>query len=366
MKLSSILKNTQIKTDRKSILSLLLSLSLILLMAYPYFYPSKANAVTKEAFVRFDRLAAGSRISGTACLKTDTVGTEGNVVIVMPQGSTVSQTASNWTVSNSPLPTDPDGGGAASFWAGMSNGAQAASVNGLSVVFTASNLTVTTFYCFNFTGDVTSVLGTLGNDKAGQLKTQGGSPYVDSFNYATSIVSSAGPADQILVTASVSATMTFSLSATATDLGTLVTSGTPNASSPTITQSVSTNARNGWVSWVKSTNGALNSSISGGSISSPGSFDGTPETLAAQSGYVLDANINTCSGCTIDAEYNGADTSSGGHLDAAASGFRQTASQTAPASSNTVDLILRAKAGVTTPAATDYTDTLTVVAAGSF
>lgn len=364
MKLPSVLKYLQINSDRKAILSFLLSLSLILLMAYPYLYPSKANATVNEAFVRFDRLAAitSGTISGTACLKSSLT-SQTNVTITFPSGWTISGTAANWTTSTGTLPVDPAGGAVAAW---PSIGSPASSVSGRSVTFTGGNFSLsTTLYCFNFSGTSSSTVA--GNDQVGQLKTQGGSPFTDSVAWATSTVSAGPPAaDQISVTASVSATMTFSLSGTSTDLGTLVTSSTPNASSPTITQSVSTNAHNGWVSWVKSTNGALNSAASGGSISSPGSFDGAPETLAAQSGYVLDVNTNSCSGCTIAAEYNGADTSSGGHLDAAASGFRQTASHTVPASSETVDLVLRAKASATTPAANDYTDTLTVVAAGSF
>lgn len=349
--------------NRSSLISVLVYIAIFVSMLSPFFTPLKANAAVTEAFVRFDRMATAAAISGTACLKTGTTGTETGVIIDFPSDWTISSTASNWTVSTTTLPTDPVGGGAASAWPGIGT---ATTVTGISVRFPSTDLTTTTFYCFNFTG-ASSTVGAAGNDKTGALKTTGGSPYVDNAAYATSVVSSA--ADQISVTASVSATMTFSLNSNAAALGTLVTSGTPTAATA-VTQTVSTNATHGWVSWVKGTNnggagiGALHSTIANVDITSPGSFEGTPESLAAQAGYVLDVNINTCSGCTVNAEYNGADTSSGGHI--SQSQFRQTASQTAPAASNTVDLVVRAKAATTTAAATDYADTLTVVAAGNF
>lgn len=356
-KFSRDLFQSQTKTvrlNKQSLISVGITVSILLVALYPFIYPKKASASVTESFVRFDRLATGSAISGTACLKTSTVGTETNVVLVFPQGWTVSGTAGNWTVSTSNLPTDPVGGGAATAWPGINT---ASAVNGLSVTFPGTDLTTGTFYCFNFAG-ASSTLGSAGNDKTGQLKTQGGSPYVDSVDWATSVVSSGS--DQIIVTASVSATMTFSLSGATAPLGTLSSSSV--TSDAGITQTVSTNARNGWTSWVKSTNAALNSASASDTITSPGTSNGTPESLAAQAGYVLD--VNTGSGTpTVNAEFDGADTNSGGHL---ATTFQETATKTTPGSADTASLVVRAKSSATNKAATDYTDTLTVVAAGSF
>lgn len=365
MKLSTILKNLQIKIDRESILSLLLSLSLILLMAYPYLYPSKANAAVTEGFVRFNRLATGATISGTACLKS-TLATQTNVVILMPAGSTVSQTVGDWTANTTGITTnmtDPVGGGAASAWPGIGN---ASSVSGLTVVFPGSALTGGVFYCFNFVGNAlggTSTLGSAGNDKYGQLKTQGGSPYTDSFDYATSIVESAY--DQIVVTASVSATMTFSLTGTPPTiaLGTLSTS---SVTSGNVTQSVSTNARNGYISWVQGTNttggSGLRSSVASSTITTPGSFP-TISDLASTTGVVLDAEPGTNTP-TINAGFDGNGTTSGGNFEGGV--FHEVSSKTGAQSGTTVVLNVRAKVAATQAAASDYTDTLVVVAAGSF
>jgi len=358
-----------VKINRESLVSLGIVLSLIALTLYPLTFPSKAHAAVTESFVRFDRLSTGSPISGTACLNTGTTGTETDVNIVFPSDWTIDPTTggSNWTISTTNLPTAA-GGGAATAWPSI---AQATAVNGTSVTFPGGDLTPGTFYCFNFsdTAATVSTIGPAGNNKTGMLQTQGGSPFVDTVDWATSVVSSG--ADQITVTASVAATMTFSLSGNSVSLGTI----NPDTTTPgsAITQTVSTNARNGWVSWVKSGTdggsgiggpGALASTVaSPAQIDSPGSFGGGTKTLTNSGGYVLDVNQGSGSP-TVATEYDGATPDQGGHLSYGV--FRQTASAATPADGNTVTLVVKARSSNTTPAANDYTDTLTVVAAGSF
>ena len=343
----------------KAVLSITLQLSLLLLtFAYPFLNPQKANAAVTEGFVRFNRLSTGAAISGTACLKS-TLTTQTNVVIVFPAGWTISGTTSNWTVTTTNLPTDPVGGGAATAWPGIGT---ATSVSGLSVVFPGTALTAGTFYCFNFAG-ASSTVGSAGNDQTGQLKTQGGAPYTDTVNYATSVVASG--AEQITVTASVSATMTFSLSANAIALGTLSTS---SVTSGNVTQTVSTNARNGYVSWIQGTSttggtgGGLHSTSANADIPSNGAYP-TITDLASNTGVVIDAVAGTNTP-TISVGYAGNGSTSGGHFDGGT--FHQVSSLTGAQSGTTVTLNVRAKVASTQAATTDYTDTLTVVAAGSF
>jgi hypothetical protein len=349
-----------VKLNKDSAASIGLSLVLIALTLYPIFNPQKANAAVTESFVRFDRLGTGEAISGSACLNTSTSGTETGVTIVFPSDWTISGTASNWTVTTTNLPTGA-GGGASSAWPGINT---ASSVNGLSVTFPSTDLSTATLYCFNFAG-ASSTVGPAGNNKTGQLKTTGGSPFVDTVDWATSVVSA--DADQITVTASVSASMTFTLSANSVSLGTINPNTTTAGSA--ITQTVSTNARNGWISWVKSNTdggsnaGALASVTASSQIDSPGSFGGGTETLSTSGGYVLDVNSST-GAPAISTEYDGSTADEGGHI--SYDQFRQTATENDPADGDQVTLVVKARSSVTTPAAADYTDTLTVVAAGSF
>lgn len=341
------------------ILSLLLNFSLVLLLLYPFLTPQKANAAVTRAFVRFDRLATGAAISGTACEKTSTSGTETNVVIVFPSGWTISQTASNWTVTTTALPIDPDDNvTTATAWPSI---ATATSVNGLSVVFPGGDLSTGTLYCFNFSG-ASSTIGSAGDDQTGQLKTQGGSPYVDSTNWAVSIVASGG--DQVTVTASVSATMHFALSSNSIALGTLSTSSVTSGS---VTMTVGTNGPDGFLSWIEGTNttggSGLRSTVASATITSPGSFDGSPTDLASNTGVVIDAVPGTNTP-NINGEYDGNGSTSGGYFDGGI--FHQMAYLTGAQSGTTVTINVRAKIASTQAAASDYTDTLVVTAAGSF
>jgi hypothetical protein len=327
-------------------------------------YPKQANATVTEGFVRFDRLATGAAISGTACLKSTLI-TQTKTEIVFPQGWTISPTAGNWTVSTTGITTqekDPIGGGAAEVWPGINT---ATAVNGLAVVFPTTAFTAGHFYCFYFTG-AASTVGPAGNDKTGELKTQGGAPYTDDVSFATSVVAAAG--EQITVTASVSATMTFSLSGNSVALGTLTTGSV--TSDPTgITQSVLTNARNGYTSWIKGTSttggtgGGLHSTIATADIPSPSSYP-TVTDLASATGVVIDTLAGGTNPPTLAAGYTGNGSSSGGHFDGGI--FHQTATLTTPTGSSTLKYTLRAKIASTQAAAGDYSDTLVVTAAGSF
>jgi hypothetical protein len=355
MKLSKI----KVLRTPQALLSITLQLSILLLsVAYPLLSPQKANATVTEGFVRFDRLSTGAAISGTACLKS-TLTTQTNVVIVFPAGWTISSTASNWTTSTTNLPTDPVGGTAATAWPGIGT---ASSVVGLSVVFPGTALAAGTFYCFNFTG-ASSTVGSAGNDLSGQLKTQGGAPYTDSINYATSVVASG--AEQVTITASVSATMTFSLSGNSIALGTLSSGTTTNGS---VVESVITNARNGWTSWIKGTNGSptigsLHSAAANADIAAPAAWP-TVSTLSSTGGYVIDVD-STAGTPTIAAGYAGGTADQGGAITTL---FKQIATKTTPTSiaQDQVTINARARAASTQAAGSDYTDTLTVTAAGSF
>lgn len=312
----------------------------------------------EQVYIRLDRLKASTATGGTVCAQADTVATEADVQIVFPTGFTVNSTASNWTVTTTNLPSG------ASAWPGIGT---ASAVSGQTVTFPSSDLTVSTLYCFNFSGTSTLTTSTAGNDKTGTVTTRATGPTtIDSSGYALSIVSD----DQIVVTATVPATFSFSLSGnTDTFTGNL---GTTTVSTTGRTVTIATNAASGWVAWVKSANAALNSASTGASIATAGSVDNSPTDLASSTGYVLDVNVTTDSGTgtgtvsqasNYGAEYNGTNTTSGGTLSTT---FQPIAAADGTTDGDVLTLIERAKITAVQAAATDYTDTLTVVAAGRF
>lgn len=315
-------------------------------------------ATLAEGYVRLDRLKASTTTGGTVCAKLTTTGsTDTTIKVTFPTGFTVNTTASNWTVTTTNLPTG------SSAMPGIST---ASAVSGQDVTFPITDISSgATLYCFNFAASSTLTNPTAGNDKTGSLTVQAAGPTtVDSGNYALSIISD----DQVSVTATVPSTFTVALGTNSQALGTLSTSSVSSGSGVSVT--LTTNAANGWLTWVKSTNAALNSSTTGDTIATTGSVDDSPSTLSSGTeGYVLDADLTSDSGTsgsgtvTIDAEYLGADTSSGGTLSTT---YEEVATADGPTDSDVITLVPRVAISGLTQAATDYTDTLTVVAAGNF
>jgi len=342
----------------KKALFLLLALSLIT----PHFFfgfptPVKA-AQLNSAFLRLDRMTASTATGGTVCLMIDTTGsTDAHVEVTFPADFTVNGTAGNWTVTTTNLPLG------ATAMPGVNT---AENVTGQTVRFPITDISSdSTLYCFNFSGTSTLTTSTAGNDKTGSITTTTGADApIDTADYATAVIAN----DQVLITATVPPTFSFSLSTNAQALGVLTTGGVTSGTGVDV--AFGTNAGHGWIGWVKSANAALNSVASGGSIPATGSIDASPSTVnAGTAGYVIDADLDTDSGTsgtgtvTISAEYDGASTSQGGTPSLT---FQDFATADGPTDGDTITLIPRVTISALTPAGTDYTDTWTVVGAANF
>ncbi|HSW47514.1 MAG TPA: hypothetical protein VLG67_00380 [Candidatus Saccharimonadales bacterium] len=354
----------KIKTNSEKNLRIIVALLLIASIFYPFLYPTQANAgLASSTFVRLDRVKASTPTTGLVCTTTSSDAlTEADVQVTFPTGFTLGAFGT-FTVATTNIPSG------ATAWPGI---ATATNVTGQVVTFPSTALAPTTQYCFRWTNSAAVTTGTAGNDKTGSVVTRTSTPTnIDTGNYAVSIISD----DQISVTASVPLTFSFALSGNSMPLGTLSTGSTTSSTSQTAT--IGTNAASGWIAWVNgangtTSNGALHSTLANADISAPGSStDNTPTDLASTTGYVLDVDVTTDGGGTgtvtqganFGAEFNGTNATSGGSV--------STLLQPIAASNGTTDgdiltLTARAKVAATQPAATDYTDTLTVVAAGRF
>ncbi len=334
----------------------------LLISFFSLFFPlflwggtAQAASMT-QTVLRLDRLKASTATGGTVCAKPATASTEADVQVTFPTGFTVNGTASNWTVTTTNLPLS------ATAWVGIGT---ATSVSSQTVTFPSGDLVVGTLYCFNFSGTTTLTTSSAGNDKTGTVVTRTSGPAtIDTGSYALSIISN----DQIVVSATVPATFTFSLGGNTDSLGTL--SSSSISSSSGVTATMATNAGSGWAAWVKSANAALSSVAAGASIATAGSVDGTPSDLDSVTGYVLDVDATTqgSSGSgnfTVEPEYDG-DTTQGGTLSTSFQLVALSDNPAGPTDGDVMTLIERAKISAVQAAATDYTDTLTVIAAGVF
>lgn len=315
----------------------------------PFLAPQKSEAAAfGELYVRLNTLSAGTT-GGTVCVNPGSQASSTNdVQVTFPTALTVNTTAANWTVTTSNLPTGTTA------WTNITT---ASGVSGKTVTFamtSAATLATTNTYCFNFSG-TTTLTTTAGDDMAGTITTRdSGAATIDTGKYSLSVVSDS----TVVVSAVVPPTFAFDLTDNV-DAFTSDLSQSSVVSTSGETMTISTNAANGWIAWVKSANAAL---VGTGTISTAGSIDGSPSTLSAgTSGYVLDVDSGSGSP-TIAAEYNGG-ASAGGTL---STSFQQVASTTSPGASNTVTFVSKAAISATQAAGTNYTDTLTVVAAGMF
>ena len=177
--------------------------------------------------------------------------------------------------------------------------------------------------------------------------------------------------DQIGIIGVVPPTFSFDLDAT-TDSFTSALSPDTVTSTSGRTATIGTNANNGWVAWVKSANNGLTSASTGRSINTYGTINDTPtdlSTLTNTDAYNLNVHITTdvnagsvTQGAGYGQEYTG-NATSGGTL---TNTFQPIASGSGATGGDVLTLKERARISALQQAATDYTDTLTVVAAGRY
>lgn len=332
--------------------------SLLLVFVLPLFLAEKAEAANlQQVSVRLDRMIASTATTGMVCVKTAAADvTEANVVVTFPTGFTVSETLGDWTVTTTNIPAD------AAVWTGIGTATSAVAATRV-VTFPSSNLTANTLYCFNWDKTAALTTGSSGASQTGTIASGG-----NSSTFSTAIITSG--TDQIGVTATVPATFTFSLSANADTFASAL--STTAQLSNGVTASISTNASSGWVAWVKSANAALHSASTGADINTTGTINDAVDTLTGgTNGYLLDVTFTdsgTGTGTVTQAagygqEYNGNSSDSGGTL---STSFQPIAASSGTTGGDTLTLKELARISAIQAAATDYADTLTVVAAGRF
>lgn len=330
----------------------------------------RANAAQfQQAYLRLDTLTAGTATGGRICVKPASVAVEDSIKVMFPTTAgtdyVVNGTASNWTTNTNDL--DP-GQTALPITGNVAN-----NVNGKTVTFpVASDLSVGTLYCFNFsaTSTLTTSSASAAETTQGTITSYTSAPAViDQTTYAQSIITN----DKIVLSAVVPPSFSFVLSGNTDSFATNLSTGSV-VSTGGRTVTLTTNAASGWVVWVKGLNdssskGALQSvAASNYKIAGSAAVGTASRTLSPGSeDYGLGATVSTDAAnggaVSLDAAYDGTSTKAG-TIDPTA--FRPIASSNGTANGDIITLTERATIAGQTPAASDYTDTLTVIGAGVF
>jgi hypothetical protein len=349
----------------------------LVLTTFQSFAPLSALASTpvlSNTMVRLNNMTEGptnNTTTGTVCFQPKTAATETSLSVAFPTGFTVASAAS-WTTT-SVVPTSPS-----TYWptfpsttlAAMPN-ALTPTVAGQTVTFTFASgaaLSVSDTYCFDWTNAAALSNPNSAPTTFGTINTYTGSSVLqDTGNFALDVI----PNDTIVVTATVPPIFTMTVPSNAdTFTGNL----TPNAggiATSGVTPTIQTNAKGGWIMWAKDSNAGLHSSSTSTTIPSVTWASGNPISFTTGvADYALSVVGVAGSGpCTPVAETEYDTTAhapangGGGQISATYQQIGHCASE-----SNGDGMIIKEEAmiAVTTPAATDYTDTITVVGAGLF
>ena len=325
------------------------------ILAFQALVHQASAATLTQSFVRFDRMKISQATTGTVCAKPATVLVEASVQVTFPTGYTVSTTVGNWTTNTTNLAWPAT----ATAWLGIGTATAAA---GQVVTFPSTDLVVGTLYCFNWINTAAvSVSASATSNNSGTITTRDAVPStIDTASFSSASIAD----DQIVVSASVPQTFSFALSGNTDALGGLTT-GSVTASPTPRTATVNTNAKNGWYVWAKDSSTGLNSASAAATVASttPGS---NSILVAGTEGYNTGITQTQASGTgtlTVAVPFIGGSTGRGGGLNTS---LATLVSSNGTANAAVVTLTNNAAIGSTTAAASDYTDTITVVGAGLF
>jgi len=342
----------------------------VLLLSFLLPEVASASQLT-QAGVRLGRLgiSATSANDMLVTFKLNTTPTSvAKIAITIPTGFTV--TAGSPTVSTSGFPntpasiTAPPGSLTATATSGGAGLGGSVVVSGL----TSASLNNTTLYGFDIpTGTITNP------STAGQYavtvasENSGGTP-IDTTTTPVYIYGSSANQDQVVVSESVAPNFSFSLSANSDTVPKV--DPTAIQTSSGVTMSVGTNSPLGYTAYVKSANGSLVSATNPGTPITTGTFNGSPDAMTAGTtdyGFVPSTGT-ACSLCTgsltYDGEYAVADGTHAGSFNG--TNFASFVERNGYTNNDQITLKERVAVANTIGYSNDYTDTLTIVAAGNF
>jgi hypothetical protein len=345
----------------------LLIVTVLALQGFSFMFSGTANAAAlTTTYVRLNRMSTAATTSFRLQFRTSSAGATTLSVNFNGADSTTwtgSSGAVNATQTTNTATCATETGDTALPGTLSASGSGAVlSVTGITA------LAATTTYCVDFTS-ASAVTNATANEYH---------PVVTAGSDSTTVAIRTISNDAIVVTATVPPTFNFVLSSnTDTFTTNLSTSSVVSTTGRTVT--ITSNAASGWIAWVKNLNGSSGAATKGALKSATASNFTIPTTNSNALGsashtltnntqdYGLGVTITTdaAGGGTValDAAYDGT-SSKAGVLDP--TNFRPIASANGTANGDVITLTERATIDGAVPAATDYTDTITVIGAGSF
>lgn len=331
-----------------------------------FLMPDIASATQlSQAGVRLGRLgssaSAGNDLLVTFKLNT-TPTSVANITVTFPVGFTVANGTP--TVGTTGFPSTP-----ASITAPPGTLTAVSTAASRTIVvsgFTSASLNNTSLYGFTIPSGIVTNPAAVGQYEITVESQTSGNVPID-LTYVETYITGAN-ADQIVESASVAPNFNFSLSAN-TDTVPKVDSSTIQTSSG-VTMTVGTNSPLGYTAYVKSANAALTSATNPTTPITTGTFDATPDALAAGTtnyGFVpsTGAACTTCTGAiSYNAEYAIVDGTHAGAFNS--TNFASFVSRNGFTNADQIILKVRDTVANTVGYANDYTDTLTIVAAGNY
>lgn len=188
--------------------------------------------------------------------------------------------------------------------------------------------------------------------------TVGSDSQIDAFDVLSS------GANAYSITGTISPTFTMSLSGGGTDSFPSALSSTTLTASTGITATINTNGLSGWYLYAEDTNAGLHSTLASTTIPSVLSGGGNVNMGSGGDQGSADYALGVTTDYATNYQYTSGTHNYGGSISNSA--FTEIATNNAPANGVTTVLHELADISPTTPPATDYTDTITVIGTGSF
>jgi hypothetical protein len=341
-----------------------LLLALFMLSGGFLYLASQASAATlTNTYIRTNRMGAGGTSTWRLVFKTVGAGAT-SVVVDFNGNDTTTWSGSSGNVltgaNTTSVASCPGETGASALPGSLT---ATGSSSRLMTITGVTALSATTSYCVDITSSTALTLPTAGEYHP--TVTVG----ADSTTIALRTVSGAN-GDQISVSAIVPPTFNLALDGNTDYFGASAPASILSSSSIKVsngrTVTINTNAKNGWFAWAADT-GGLTSAAAGKTLSPPSGAGNSATLSAGTEGYVFGiTSVNAgSSGATVTQApaYTSNNTSTGGGLD---STFRSIASSNGTANGVILTVKELAAISATTPAANDYSDTITIIGAGYF